>query len=239
MRTWHMTITAAVSLLTAAACGGSSNDNTGAADSPAPRSSAASSLPLQSASPTTPGVDVNTLKGALLTVDDFPTGWKTTPVTDSDDSTTSGDCGQKLEAFDKEHPDAKVKAESDFERKSDEINEELQAHPDPSALRAQVAEYANIITGCTTLILKNDGETIKLDVGVLSFPKLGDSTLAYSASGKVEGVSIEINKVLIQRGAVLLQLTQASVFSADAELLTATATKALAKLDAKVPPTRA
>ena len=187
-----------------------------------------------SPTPTGPGAaSVAILKAALLTVQDFRTGWKSKPVTDSK-SKSSGDCGDKLEAFDKAHPDSKIKAEADFEKDSDEVDEELQGYSDVADLKAQLAEYIQIIRGCRTLTLTNGGEKINLQVSELSFPKLGDESFGYSATGKSQGVTIVLNLAVILRGHVLVQFTQAGIISADADDLAATATKALAKLDTVV-----
>jgi hypothetical protein len=227
-------VVAVLTIGAVAACGGSSAGGSGGQAKGASSSPAA---PAPSATPSITGPQppsATTLRTALLTVQDFPTGWKTTPVTDSK-SKASGDCGDKLEAFDKAHPDSKIKAEADFARQSDEIDEELQAYSNRPDLQAQFAEYAGIIRGCSTLTVQADKEKVKLAVSELSFPKLGDESFAYAATGKIQGIEFELNQVIVRRGSVLVQLTQSSVFSGDVDLLTTTATKALAKLDKVVP----
>ena len=217
--------------LAGAGCGGDSGNPTN--ETPTVPSTSASIL--STSSPTGQAIPTAaTLKSALLTVQDFPTGWKTTPVSDSE-SEASGDCGDRLEAFDDAHPDSKIKAEAAFESDSDEIDEELMAFTDIDALTADVAEYISIIRGCTTIELQVGDDEVKLSVSELSFPRLGDESLAYSATGKIDGVSIELNLVMVRLGPVLLQLTQSGVFSADAEFLSEIATKAVAKLEAAIP----
>jgi hypothetical protein len=225
-------MSALLGVVAVTSCGGSSG---GSKAQPQSDGSSAAAAPSSSPSPSGPQPpSAATLRAALLTVQDFPTGWKTTPASDSN-SKASGDCGDKLEAFDKAHPDSKIKAEADFEKQSDEIDEELKAYSDVADLKSQLAEYATIIRGCSTLTIQADKEKVNLKVSELSFPKMGDDSFAYSASGKVQGVEFELNLVIIQRGLVLLQFTQSAVFGADVDFLTTITTKALARFDTAVP----
>lgn len=229
-RSWTGTLLTCC-LVGVSACGGSSGDDDPAAAS---ESAPATTRAAASASPTGPTAPTEaTLKKALLTVQDMPTGWKAgvPDPDDEDDTDAGGDCGAKLEAFDDKYGDAEATATAKFEQEADEIEEELKAYADSADLEAQFTEYVGIIRSCRELILDTGDEKVSLTVAELSLPKMGDESFAYSATGKVQGITIALNFALVRSGLVFVQLSQAGVFSADAEVLADTTSKALAKLD--------
>lgn len=218
-------------LLGSSGCGGSSDAGDKVAG---PESAPATTRAAAAATPTGPTAPTEaTLKTALLTVQDMPTGWKTgvPDPDDEEDTDTGGDCGEQLEAFDDKYPDADATATAKFEQDADEVEEELKAYADSADLQAQFTEYVEIIRSCRELILDTGDEKVTLTVAELSLPRMGDESFAYSATGEVQGITIALNFALVRRGLVFVQLSQASVFSADAQLLADTTGKALAKLD--------
>jgi hypothetical protein len=168
-------------LMSLAACGGSSEPK---ATSPT-KTQTVSPTPAASKAPSKA-----TLKPALLTVSDFPTGWTTKPVDDSEGD-LSGDCADKLKAFDKKYPDATDKVEADFEEDSAELDETIQGYASAAELAAEFAEYSTVVRECESLTTKIEGHKIVLTVGEIPrhwLPNQPGECAAWRAAGLLHTV---------------------------------------------------
>lgn len=215
---------ACLSLL--AACSGSSG------------SKATSSTSSRTASPTPTASQVPskvTLQPALLTVSDFPTGWTTKPVDDSEGD-LSGSCADKLDAFDKKYADSTDKVEADFEKDASEVDETIQGYASSAELAREFAEYAGLVRECRTLTVKIEGTKLVLNVGELSLPKFGDESIGFSAKGNYKGIEFQINEVTVRRGGLLVSFTQSDVLGTDADFLVTVINKAMTRVNEVLPP---
>lgn len=222
----RMTLGPVACLVMVAACSGSSGSKG------TPSTGSPSSKPTPAASQ---AASKATLKPALLTVSDFPTGWTTKPLDDSEGN-LSGQCADKLKAFDKKYPDSTDKVEADFEKDASEIDESVQGYPSATKLSKEFAEYAGLVRECQTLSTKIEGKKIVLTVGEMSLPKYGDESIGFSAKGKYQGFEFQINEVVVRRGGLLVSFTQSDVLGTDSDLLVGTINKAMAKLNRVLPP---
>ncbi len=214
-----------------AACGGG-DDDSDSADNGAP----------QKKSPAAARNEDEFARSMLLTVSDFPTGWTETPDDDDEPS-----------PFDKCLPDAfkegrTGRAESGtFSRGSSDadIGHVIEVYQDSAQAQKAISTVPETVKCMVAAI--NDGklndkeaEFSKAELGVMSFPKLGDRTEAFSVkfrakakgqSGPFSEANGYISFVFVSNGRVAYSVSATDVITApDADLLETQVKKANAKI---------
>jgi hypothetical protein len=169
------------------------------------------------------GVD---LTKALLTLDDLPPGW-TTPSPSPD---SSAFCNQDITI----RPTAR--ADADFERGQSFVFHGLGAYNRGEAAAAMDQERKTLANCTQWTETDSDGTTTTYRVRPLSFPKLGDETLAFRLSAEAAGAVAEVDGVFIRRGDVISRVGNGQVgvrvAVVDSALTEQLARKANAKLAA-------
>lgn len=224
-------------LLGLAACGGGSDSDRATTIDP-PAASGASS-PEEEVEGGDKTLTAAQLKTALITVADLPTGYKVDPSpSDDDDDTTKSDnpaCQKKFDDLDAEdEKDDSVEAEAKFEGPGlgTVLQESLESYEDEDQIKDRFEEVASVLSDCphfTTTDAK--GEKLDYTISALSFPKLGDETLALGVSVKTPDITAVANIVVVRLGRNVMFVTQGGL-TADVAALEQASRKGLAKLAA-------
>lgn len=187
-----------------------------------------------------------TLASALLTVQDFPTGWTKVPTGDEEDDDDSkgnsgkGACAEPLSAHEEKYADAENRVTAEFQPNDGSINDasigqSIGAYASAEDLAANVAEKAAILRECGELVIEFDGNDYRGTVAETSFPKLGEETVGFTQTFDILGLELFVNQVFVRRGGLLLQFQSSDVVSNDTDQLVETMEKAFAKVERVVP----
>lgn len=175
------------------------------------------------------------LRAALLTVQDLPTGYTldSSPDEDDDEPLQGDDCAARFEALDEANEDPAAEAEVDFEGGFGVLlSESLSSYDDKDQLEEAFDKFASLASDCPSFTdTDDDGTTTKFTLGALSFPKLGDETLAITLNVEAAEFNGKINIVVVQLGRNLMSVLQGGL-TADAAVLEQAARKGLEKLAA-------
>lgn len=174
---------------------------------------------------------------ALLTVPEMPTGYTSEePEDDDEDKSTyePAKCKAVFEELDKAHKDADVKAEAGFVKGGAfgiHFTEEISSFKTPVADDA----FDDVIGGlkeCSSFTtIDPDGTKSKFAMSALSFPNLGDKTLALSGTIESEGFSLGLTMVAIQIDHNIVSLASGGITGSGAEDMEAVARAAVKKLE--------
>lgn len=223
------------SLLFVGACGGS--DDTGedrARTIDAPATSAA-------AEPEGDGDKTLTeaeLKAALLTVQDLPTGYSVGESEEDEDSTVdagSDECSEKYEALgEADEKDVSAEAEASFEGPSlgTILEQGLESYEDEDVPEQRFDDVLAVLNECPSFTDTDEaGEKTEFTVSSLSFPKMGDDTVALNIKVKTSEFQGVVNFVVVRLGRNVMSVAQGGL-TADVAALEQAVTKGLAKLGA-------
>lgn len=224
-------------LLLATACGGSddsSEDNRARTIEVAP----------SSAAPEPEGDGEKTLteaelKAALLTVQDLPTGY-TVGTTDDEgeDTTTDGgseECSEKFEALgEADKQDVSAEAEANFEGPSlgTILEQGLESYEDEDVPQQRFDDVLAVLSECPTFSDTDEtGAKTDFTVSSLSFPKMGDDTIALNIKVATADFNGSVNFVVVRLGRNVMSIAQGGL-TADVPTLEQAVTKGLEKLAA-------
>lgn len=177
------------------------------------------------------------LKSALLTVQDLPTGYTVGESSDDDEIDHSADpeeCASKFEALDEtEEQDVAAEAEAAFEGGFGVVLEqELESYEDENVLKQKMEDVLEVMTECPTFTDTDEsGDKIEFTVSPLSFPKLGDDTIALNIKIKTADFDGTLNLVVVRLGRNVMSVGQGGL-TADAAVLEQVTHKGLEKLAA-------
>jgi hypothetical protein len=178
------------------------------------------------------------LEAALLSVPDLPTGYKQGTVTpDDDDSPTQSDspeCAERFEALGDADEEALAKAEAAFEgpQLGSVLEQTLAAFDDEDRLSDRLEEFTVLFSECPTFSSTDaDGVTSTFTISPLSFPKLGDETVAIAFNVEQPDFTLVLNIVLVRVGPNLQSIAQGGL-SADVAALEQAARVGTEKLEA-------
>lgn len=192
----------------AAACGGSSaSDRASTITQPKPKTGKA---PAGSGKT----LSESQLKGALLTVTDLPTGYKSVPVKPKSSSGPSksdnADCAKRYKAIDKVTDKASAKAEADFEGPGlgTVLQQNLASYADENQVKTGLATLTKLFSDCPTFSQTDADGKIDYTLSPLSFPKLGDETLAIGVTIKNSSITAAADIVISRLGRNLQLIVQ-------------------------------
>jgi hypothetical protein len=233
--TTHLTATALA--LALAACGGGDDGGDGdRARTIAVPSSAAAEAPEEGGEETLTEAQ---LDAALLTVPDLPTGYTAAAADDGDEDEDDGDtaganaeCSERFEALG-EAEGSVADAEANFEGGLGVVLEQtLESFEDEDVLAQRFDDVVAVLSDCPSFTTTDDaGATTELTISPLSFPNLGDDTVALAVAGKSGGFDLRLNLVLVRLGRNAMNLAQGGL-TADAAVLEQVARTGLDKLAA-------
>lgn len=168
------------------------------------------------------------LRAALLTVTDLPAGF-TVDTSPESASTTSG-CEQ-LDAL-KRQGGSELEARFTKGSYGPFVSETLKQGPSEAATHDALVKMSGALSQCRTFSTKaDDGSTVTMKLGPLSFPKLGDETFALRMTADSQGLTLAGDMVVIRQDAVGILITNLAFGTVDTQLTETVAHTAVAKLD--------
>ena len=158
------------------------------------------------------------VKSALLSVADMPTGWaqeKNTPDDNSKATIQPASCQKMFDDMDSKTSGkkARVKDKVSFSQ-GGMLGAQLEVEVASFAADNQgdkVEGLAKALTKCSTIKSTKGGETIELTMAGLSFPNLGDQTLALRATGKTAELTVIVDMVFVATGHNIVSFTAAGL----------------------------
>ena len=162
-------------LLLTAACG---------SDDPTTSSSAPSKTPATTAPPAAP-LGEATLKGALLTAADLPSGFTETDPTSDDTPTDPGAsaCERFLDELETFGDSASAKVEVEFEKGEDAgVGHLLVSYADEAAATAELAKVKALVADCGSFTSESDGLTSRGSITKLGLTGLSPDGIALNAT---------------------------------------------------------
>lgn len=160
------------------------------------------------------------VKAALLTVTDMPTGWSATPnqddAEDTNDTMEPASCQAMFDKMDADKGAAKPKAKAEasfaaggalgtqFSMEVSSFEEDGQGD--------KVEEVAAALSKCSK-ITSTDSSGIKteMELAGLSFPNLGDQTLAMRMNAQSDGIAVVADLVVVATGHNIVTFTAAGL----------------------------
>lgn len=222
-------------VLLAAACGGGSDDSgNDRARTIAEPSATAAAEPEGNGDKTLSEAELN---AALLTVSDLPTGYKQGETSEDDeDNTDSGseECDAKFERLGEAEDEEAASAEASFEGPAlgSILEQSLESYADEDLVKERFDDVVEVLSECKTFTSTDEaGTKTDLTVGALSFPKLGDDTVALAITGKTPDFEIALNVVIVRLGRNVMSVSQGGL-SADVVALEQATRAGFAKLSA-------
>jgi hypothetical protein len=174
------------------------------------------------AAPTGPASPI--LRAALLQVQDLPVGYRR--VAGSGSGSNFSSCGPKI-------AHSVARAEADFAKGPNGpfVFDVLKEAPAGTGATTMTNLEARI-AGCHTFSHKNaDGSIDTYRVRLISFPALGDQSVAFRLDATIGGVRFHSDSMVIRRGDILVMVAQGGLGAADPSLLLELSHKALQRLD--------
>lgn len=226
-----MAVTTTLVALTLTACGGDVGDDERARTVTAP--SSASAEPQQDGDKTLTEAQ---LQAALLTVPELPTGYKAGSGQQEDDSDTTGtsdECSVKFEQLGDAEGQESASAEASFEGGFGVVLEQgLESYEDEDLVRQRFDDVVEVLSQCQTFTTTDGaGVTTDFTIGALSFPKLGDDTVALAVTGKTPEIDISLNFAIVRLGRNVMSIAQGGL-TTDPAALEQAARKGFEKLTA-------
>lgn len=184
-------------------------------------------------------LDEEQLTAALLSVSDLPTGYSvSTEQDDNEDTTTTGadeECSAKFEQLSEAEDMEAASAEISFEEGIGVILEQsLESYEDGGELEQRFEAVTEVLSECPTFTDTDaDGVTTEFQVVPLSFPNLGDRTLALAITGSTPDFTLRLNLAIVQLGNHAMFVGQGGL-AADAAVLEQAGRAGVAKLAAAI-----
>lgn len=179
------------------------------------------------------------LQAALLTVQDLPTGYTVgaSDEEEEDRSTAGGsdECSAKFEALgEADEQDVSAEAEASFEGPSlgTILEQGLESYEDEDVPQQRFDDVLAVLSECPTFSDTDDaGSKTDYTVSSLSFPKMGDDTIALNIKVATSEFDGTVNFVVVRLGRNVMSVAQGGL-TADVPTLELAVTKGLAKLAA-------
>ena len=176
----------------------------------APRSAS----PLGREAPMVVPLTAEQAQAALLTVDDLPTGWTVEasgPAVEEPATTTEPPaCAALFEGLDAVPPVAEAEATFSAGPLGPVIEQAVAGYDTPAAPLVEAA--ASAFDQCSQLTsIDAAGQRTELTAAPLSFPELGDATLALRLVGEVEGLAVTADAVYVAVGDDAVYLVSAGL----------------------------
>ena len=142
------------------------------------------------------------LAGALLTIEDMPTGWTVSPADEDDEDDGTPICGIESGALGDQALD---RLTADFQQSElgPLLSQIIDRFAEGDAKRI-MAEFGDAFGSCTEWVdVDEDGQETTWRLGPLSFPTFGDETFAFRMSTTVAILGfVELDFVVWRRGDV-------------------------------------
>ena len=187
----------------------------------------ASSDESQMADPAGEVLSKSDARAALPLVSDLPTGWSTDPddvAGDDDDDDDSGDvyrparCGRLFDALDRDDDPDKQLVEVDSSFRKSELGPYLNVSVASFEDEVQQEPFDDLVDAlgeCPKFSVTDEEGTYSMAAAPLSFPNLGDDTLALRFSARRDGTNFEMDFVAVRSGHNVIGATQIALLGVD------------------------
>lgn len=169
-------------------------------------------------------------KAALLTIEDLPTGWSADESADEDEpepTTKPARCAAVFAGLDEQEPKAEAKAA--FTSGGSIIEHTVRSWDGDAA--DLVKQTTAAFSKCKKFTsIDADGSEATFRMSKLSFPNVGDRTLAMRANSSLDGVDVVLDLIFVGEGKTTFLLTAGGLAPLPGDDLEAIATKAVEKL---------
>ncbi|GAB3069298.1 hypothetical protein [Pedococcus soli] len=163
-------------------------------------------------------LDAKQVKAALLAVGDMPTGWaaaESEPEKDDTSTVEPASCQKLFDNMDTsgKKVKAKHKASASFTQGGMlgvQFEEEVASFDDDNQ-GDHVEGLGKVLTECSKMTVVDGAERMPMTMTGLSFPNLGDQTLAFRAKAKSEGIEVVIDAVFVAVGHNVVSFTAAGL----------------------------
>lgn len=162
----------------------------------------------------------NQVKVALLTVADMPTGWSSAPneedAEDTKDTMEPASCQAMFDKMDadKAAKEAKAKAQASFSAGGalgTQLTMEVSSFEDDGQ-GDKVEDVAAALSQCSAITSTDaSGTKTEMELAGLSFPNLGDQTLAMRMNAKSDGIAVVADLVVVAAGHNIVTFTAAGL----------------------------
>lgn len=199
---------AALALLLLTACSGDAKSERADTITATPPSPTASATPTPTPSRASKVATTAQLRAALLAVDDMPTGWSTEQDDEDDDDSFSEGC-KPLAALDEAFEDDTDEPEVLYAQGElgPFVNQAIGSLPSAAEVSKRMAALKAALGKCPSFQYTDDeGDTQKVRIAPVSFPRLGDETLASRLTVEFEGgtLSMTVLAIRVRNHAMLL-----------------------------------
>ncbi|KQU64139.1 hypothetical protein [Phycicoccus sp. Root101] len=158
------------------------------------------------------------VKAALLAVGDMPTGWaaaESEPEKDDTSTVEPASCQKLFDNMDTsgKKVKAKNKAKTSFTQGGMlgvQFEEEVASFDDDNQ-GDKVQGLAKVLTECSKMTVVDGADRMPMTMTGLSFPNLGDQTLAFRAKAKSDGIEVVIDAVFVAVGHNVVSFTAAGL----------------------------
>lgn len=163
-------------------------------------------------------LDATQVKAALLAVGDMPTGWaaaKSEPDEEDTSTVEPASCQKLFDQMDSAKQDvkAKHKAKVSFEQGGMlgvQFEEEVSSF-DEDGQGDKIEAVAKVLTQCSKMTMVDGSDRTPMTMTGLSFPNLGDQTLAFRATAKSEGIEVVVDVVFVAVGHNIVSFSAAGL----------------------------
>jgi len=152
------------------------------------------------------------LEGALIKLGDLPTGWTADTSDDDDSDAEPGVCN--TESINAEHPAAsRVEANFTGGQLGPYLGQTIGEYNDDEAEIAMQATREAIACGSWT-----DSDGVEWTINEMSFPDLGDDTLAFKITGTTSGFALAAEMAVVRDDNKIIAITHSGLGSVDSSL---------------------
>jgi len=150
---------------------------------------------------TTPSTTVAppSVQSMLLSVNDLPTGW----AVDNSPSSSSG-AVSGCKGFEATNSKATNQAQVDFDQSGGlpELVESLDGFSSAD-IDTLYQQGVAALSACKVFTIPDDGQTVQVSMGAMSFPKVGDESNAYTLSFTVDNINAAFDIVVARKGTTI------------------------------------
>ena len=179
------------------------------------------------------------LKSVVLSLDEMPTGFAVDPdpSEESEDDFTSGDpgCQALVESSDNKENEVAQAVVAFTQGDFGPFVEETVSIAKIGTAADNFSDARKGLKDCDSYVAGTGDDTAKIKVGAMSFPNLGDETLAYQRSGDASGFPFTGHAVAVRLGDNVVFVTALGIGGAavESETLEKIARLAVKKVEAK------
>jgi len=163
----------------------------------------------------------------LLSVNDLPTGW----AVDNSPSSAGGISGCTGFVATDSKETSKAQIAFDQNGSIPELEEKLSGF-NPADIDALYQQGVTALDACKTFTIQDNGQTVTVSVGAMSFPKVGDESNAYTLTFTLDTINVAFDAVVAKKGSTIAVVGLGGIGAPDINQFQQFVTAALNKVPA-------